>query len=58
MTKSWQKRQAAEVVPLRPARASDAKWGKSVMELGFCVVPSLLLRAQALTTARSRRAGR
>ena len=27
-------------------RASERKWGKSVMKLGFCIVPSLLLRAQ------------
>jgi hypothetical protein len=42
----------AEVVQLRPkasiaTRASERKWGKSVMDLGFCIVPSLLLRAQA-----------
>ena len=41
----------AEVIALRPApaskKASEAKWGKSVMDLGFCIVPSLLLRAQA-----------
>src|SRR4051812_6797635 len=27
-------------------RASERKWGKRVMDLGFCIVPSLLLRAQ------------
>ncbi len=27
-------------------RASEEKWGKDVMKLGFCIVPSLLLRAQ------------
>lgn len=41
----------AEVIPIRPAtaskKASEEKWGKSVMDLGFCIVPSLLLRAQA-----------
>lgn len=25
---------------------ADRRWGKSVMEQGFCVIPSLLLRAQ------------
>lgn len=43
---------AAKVVPLHttPAdKASDKKWGKSVMKLGFCVVPSVLLRAQLST---------
>ena len=25
---------------------ADEKWGKDVMEQGFCIVPSLLLRAQ------------
>lgn len=40
----------AEVIRLRPekeTKASEAKWGKRVMGLGFCLVPSLLLRAQA-----------
>lgn len=27
-------------------RPSEQKWGKNVMNLGFCIVPSLLLRAQ------------
>lgn len=38
-----------KVVPLRPqkaTRASEQKWGKKVLELGFCIVPSLLLRGQ------------
>lgn len=42
-------RAASNVVQLRPAkagRASENKWGKQVMDLGFCIVPSLLLRAQ------------
>lgn len=40
------------VVPLHPAPASrsiktaDAKWGAPVMQLGYCMIPSLLLRAQ------------
>ena len=38
------------VVPLRQPRkamkASERKWGRAVMGLGFCIVPSLLLRAQ------------
>ena len=45
---------ANNVVPLSPVkqapektRSSEKKWGKKVMDLGFCVVPSLLLRAQA-----------
>jgi len=39
----------AEVVTLHPVkarRASERKWGKPVMDLGFCIFPSLLLRAQ------------
>jgi len=43
------KESSAEVIPLRPlkaTKASERKWGKAVMELGFCIVPSLLLRAQ------------
>ncbi|WP_116087758.1 helix-turn-helix domain-containing protein [Tropicimonas sp. IMCC34011] len=38
-----------KVVPLRPqkaSRASEQKWGKKVMDLGFCIIPSLLLRGQ------------
>lgn len=27
-------------------RASERKWGKRVMERGFCIIPSLLLRGQ------------
>lgn len=44
------KRDSAKIIALRPrsaAKASERKWGKAVMELGFCIVPSLLLRAQA-----------
>lgn len=41
---------SADVVTLRPskkaAQASEKKWGKEVMNLGFSIIPSLLLRAQ------------
>ncbi len=40
---------SAEIIPLRSAKvtkASEAKWSKAVLDLGFCLVPSLLLRAQ------------
>jgi predicted transcriptional regulator len=41
----------AEVIPIRPSavnkKMSEEKWGKPVMDLGFSIVPSLLLRAQA-----------
>lgn len=44
------KRQTADVVPF-PARdankASERKWGRKVMERGFCIMPSLIFRAQA-----------
>jgi hypothetical protein len=40
----------SNVVPLRPAkvakRESEEKWGKEVMDVGYCIVPSLLFRAQ------------
>jgi hypothetical protein len=42
-------KKSAEVVTLHPVkakRASERKWGKSVIERGFCIVPSLLLRGQ------------
>ena len=32
--------------PLKAKRASEQKWGQEVMAFGFCIVPSLLLRAQ------------
>jgi predicted transcriptional regulator len=37
-----------KVVVLRPvaARSANDKWGKDVMKQGFCIVPSILLRAQ------------
>ena len=41
---------ADNVVQLRPekdtGRATERKWGNKVIALGFCIVPSLLLRAQ------------
>ena len=44
---------AASVVELHPSKktkaaesASHKKWGSEVMKVGFCMVPSLLLRAQ------------
>jgi DNA-binding MarR family transcriptional regulator len=42
--------QTAAVIPLRPSdtsKASEKKWGKAVMKLGFTVLPSLIFRAQA-----------
>lgn len=39
----------AKVVKLpvpRAGKTSEKKWGKPVLALGFCLVPSLLLRAQ------------
>lgn len=43
----------ATVIPLHPPEknaktdsASQKKWGTAVMKLGFCMIPSLLLRAQ------------
>jgi hypothetical protein len=41
---------SAEVIQLRPAKAkkaSERKWGRAVIDFGFCIIPSLLLRAQA-----------
>lgn len=41
----------AEVVSLKPKadsrKASEKKYGKPVMDLGFCIVPSLMMQAQA-----------
>lgn len=48
------KAEAASNVIAMPSRAdkgakreSEAKWGKEVMDVGYCIVPSVLLRAQA-----------
>lgn len=42
---------SANVVALKPKsdtrKASERKYGKPVMDLGFCIVPSLLMQAQA-----------
>ena len=41
---------AGDTPPPRPpksaTKASEEKWGAAVIKLGFCLVPSLLLRAQ------------
>lgn len=42
-------RESAKVIPIDAAKsrlASERKWGKRVLELGFCIIPSLLLRGQ------------
>lgn len=43
--------ESADVVPLRQKKptnqASEKKWGKQVIDLGFCIIPSLIFRAQA-----------
>lgn len=40
-----------KVVPIKPKadtrKTSEKKYGKPVMDLGFCIVPSLLMQAQA-----------
>lgn len=39
-----------QVVPIRPAAAqkqSEKKWGAEVMKHGYCILPSILLQAQA-----------
>jgi DNA-binding transcriptional ArsR family regulator len=38
--------EAAAPAGPKATRASERKWGAPVMKLGFCIVPSLLLRAQ------------
>jgi len=45
---SQQPADAAKPAPVVKAtnKASAEKWGQAVMDLGFCLVPSLLLRAQ------------
>ena len=49
--KAESENQSAEVIQFRgvkdPGKASEKKWGKAVMAIGFCIVPSLLIRAQS-----------
>lgn len=37
---------APETAVKKPRQSTNNKWGKSVIDLGFSIVPSLLLRAQ------------
>ena len=49
MADSTTAEKGAKVVALRPSKAdqsSDKKWGRAVMKQGFCIIPSILLRAQ------------
>lgn len=48
MSEATAKSAPAKVIHLSPktARMSERKWGRAVIERGFCIVPSLLLRAQ------------
>jgi len=41
--------QTAQVVQIRKtdSKASEKKWGKTVIQLGFSILPSLIFRAQA-----------
>ncbi len=51
MTKKISAITPTTVVPIKPKadtrKASEKKYGKPVMDLGFCIVPSLLMQAQA-----------
>ena len=51
MTKTITPITPTKVVPIKPKadtrKASEKKYGKPVMDLGFCIVPSLLMQAQA-----------
>ena len=51
MVKIVSSNKPAKVVPIKPKadtrKASEKKYGKPVMDLGFCIVPSLLMQAQA-----------
>jgi len=41
---------SAKVMPIKPATAqkqSEKKWGTEVMKHGYCIIPSILLQAQA-----------
>ena len=49
MSKTDTQQATAEVIDLHPPKATKAsqrKWGAAVIKLGFCVIPSLLVRAQ------------
>ena len=46
MQEKAEKAQVIKLKPLKASRASEEKWSKPVMDMGFCIIPSLLLRAQ------------
>lgn len=49
MSDDKQLTQTAKIIKMptsKARKASEQKWGKPVMDLGFCIIPSLLLRAQ------------
>lgn len=49
MANEKQDSKGAEMIKFHPAKAtkaSEKKWGKEAMGLGFCIIPSLLLKAQ------------
>lgn len=46
MTKASAQKNVVQLKPQKATRASEQKFGKDVMALGFSIVPSLLLRAQ------------
>ena len=53
MSNSREKGATAQVIKLHPPKATKAsqrKWGAAVIDLGFCVIPSLLVRAQRRLT--------
>jgi hypothetical protein len=50
MSNQIEAKETAKVIPIDSAKAglaSERKWGKKVLELGFCIVPSLLLAGSA-----------
>lgn len=57
MTDEKKKSNVVKLTPAKAKKASERKWGKPVMDLGFCIVPSLLFRAQKRLHLKPRHLG-
>ena len=57
MSDEKKKSNIVKLTPAKAKKASERKWGKPVMDLGFCIVPSLLFKAQRRLHLKPRHLG-
>lgn len=57
MSDEKKKSNVVKLTPAKAKKASERKWGKPVMDLGFCIVPSLLFKAQRRLHLKPRHLG-